>query len=420
MAGATENRAELHWYMGGVASYFFGSGIHTVLFPWLLTFYLHQPADRVGIAQMLVMLPMLVLGVFGGAKADRTELRSHLMRLQLGNALVPLALAGLFVLDLLSYEALIGCSIVSSAINAFTMPARDSLLTKVASRSLNGRIQQAVTMATGMQFLSQVAGLVAGGAAVLLGAAPLMILHAVSLFVAAFTTYKLPPAPSHSAAPREGGPSRLGQIKEGFDIVWQSESIRPVVMLMFLSGVLYIGVFMVLFPILIRDVYDGSSFELAFINICFFGGIGVSSIIQSRLRPIRRQGRAIMCAMCMGSITMVFLHFHPPLWAVFVLVLGWGLSAGVSMSQSRAIVQMGASDSHRARVLSVFQLGSMGGGPIGALLIGYVITTLGPLNAVLVPSSCMVVLWLSIFFFTKLWQVEVRHEMQTGQTEKTA
>ncbi|MEQ9519496.1 MAG: MFS transporter, partial [Parvibaculum sp.] len=178
--------------------------------------------------------------------------------------------------------------------------------------------------------------------------------------------------------------------------------------------------FMVLFPILIRDVYNGSSLELAFINICFFGGIGVSSIIQSRLRPIKRQGRAIMCSMCMGSVTMVFLHFHPPLWVVFMLVLGWGLSAGISMSQSRSIVQMGANDTHRARVLSVFQLGSMGGGPIGALMIGFVISTLGPLDAVLVPSSCMVVLWLSIFFFTKLWRVEVAHGQIAGQATEAA
>ncbi|MEQ9520514.1 MAG: MFS transporter, partial [Parvibaculum sp.] len=236
MAEPIENKGELGWYMGGVASYFFGGGIQTVLFPWLLTFYLHQPADRVGIAQMFAMLPMLVLGLFGGAKADRAELRAHLMRLQFLNALVPAVIALLYFAGHLSYVVLIACTIAGSAIGAFVMPARDSLLTKVATRSLSGRIQQAVTMATGMQFLSQVVGLVAGGAAVLLGAAPLMILHSVSLLIAAFTTYKLPPAPAQPIHPDKGPTSRLAQIKEGFDIVWQSESIRPVVLLMFFSG----------------------------------------------------------------------------------------------------------------------------------------------------------------------------------------
>ena len=76
------------------------------------------------------------------------------------------------------------------------------------------------------------------------------------------------------------------------------------------------------------------------------------------------------------------------------------------MSQSRAIVQIAAVDSHRARVLSVFQLGMMGGGPIGAFGAGFVIEALGPLNAVLVPSSCMVFLWLTMFFATNLWKIE--------------
>jgi len=113
---------------------------------------------------------------------------------------------------------------------------------------------------------------------------------------------------------------------------------------------------------------------------------------------------------------MVFVHFHPPLWAVYVLALFWGLSSGISMSQSRAIVQIAATDTHRARVLSVFQLGMMGGGPIGAFMAGFVIQAFGPLNAVLVPSSCMVVLWLMVFFFTNLWKIEAG----TGQAEKPA
>jgi len=123
-----------------------------------------------------------------------------------------------------------------------------------------------------------------------------------------------------------------------------------------------------------------------------------------------------MLAMCTGSIMMVFVHFHPPLWAVYMLALCWGLASGISMSQSRAIVQIAATDTHRARVLSVFQIGMMGGGPIGAVMAGFVIQALGPLNAVLVPSSCMVVLWLVVFFSTNLWKIEAG----TGQAAKPA
>ena len=195
-------------------------------------------------------------------------------------------------------------------------------------------------------------------------------------------------------------------VKEGLLAVLRHDRIRPVLTLMFFSGVLFMGVFLVLFPILIRDVYHGSSREIGFVFMSFFGGIGISSLVLSRLRPIRRQGRVIMLAMCVGSVVMVLVHFHPPILGVDALALVWGLAAGVSMSQARAIVQESASDEMRARMLAGFNLGTMGGGPIGSLLTGYVIEWIGPLNAVLVPSGLMVILWIAVYAFTPLWKIE--------------
>ena len=407
MNDAPQTHHEMRWFLAGVGGYFFAGGIGSVMIPWILAFVLNESAERIGIGQMAVMAPMLVLSLFGGVTADRSELRRLLSRLQLATAVAPLALMVSYVTGYLSFTTVICYAIAVSALGAYTMPARDSLLSRVAQRAPEITIQQVVAAATGWQFLSQVAGLLLGGTAQFLGAPFLLVAQSASLVMAAFTTRRLPPAPAaHHKAPHPVRRSRLKDIGEGIGLVWHNESVRPVVLLMFFSGILYIGVFMVLFPVLVRDVYQGGSFEIAFINVCFFGGIGVSSIIQSRRVPIKRQGRAIMLAMCTGSTVMIFLHFGPPLWVVNGLALTWGLSAGISMSQSRAVVQAQTSDANRARILSVFQLGNMGGGPIGSFAAGYVISWLGPLDAVLLPSAAMVVLWLSIFAFTDLWRVE--------------
>ena len=228
-------------------------------------------------------------------------------------------------------------------------------------------------------------------------------MQSLLLGLASYTTSKLSLSPPTSVGVRR---SQLHEIGEGLVVLWESDRLRPVVMMMFMSGILFMGVFMVLFPIMVRDVYHGSSPEIALINMCFFGGIGISSFTLSRLRPIRRQGRAMMLAMCMGSCVMVLMHFGMPIYVVDGLSLCWGLAAGISMSQSRAVVQESASAHMRARLISAFQLGNMGGGPIGALATGYLIRWLGPLDAVLVPVGLMIVLWLSIFFFTPLWRLE--------------
>jgi MFS family permease len=401
---ARDHRADHRWYMAGIWSYFLAGGIQGVLFPWIITVVLDESSDRVGIAQMFSMLPMLLLGLFGGAAADRAELRRHLMKLQAIATLPPLILAVLIYNGILTYELMILYVLALSSLGGYIMPARDSMLSRVAVNSMGGNIQRAVALAMSGQFLGQVVGFQLGGPAEYIGAWPLLMLQSALLAFAVFTTSRLPavlPTPREHARRQP-----FKDVKEGFLAVLKHDRIRPVLMLMFFSGILFMGVFMVLFPILIRDVYHGSSREIGNVMASFFGGIGISSFVLSRLKPIRRQGRAIMLAMCTGSVVMVMIHFNPPIWGVYLLALGWGLAAGVSMSQSRAIVQESASDALRARMLAGFNLGTMGGGPIGAILTGYVIRWVGPLDAVLVPCSLMVVLWSAIFFLTPLWRIE--------------
>ena len=394
------------WYMAGLWGYFLAGGIQGVLFPWIIAFVLHESSDRVGIAQMFSMLPMLILGLFGGAMADRVELRAHLMRLQFIAMAPPLALAALIWNGILFYEMMILYALALSTLGGFIMPARDSMLSRVAMTSLGGNIQRAVALAMSGQFLGQVGGYALGSPAEYVGAGPLLILQALLLGFAAFTTSRL--AASPPVEHRVPGARRrpLRDVKEGLEAVWRDERIRPVLLLMFFSGILFMGVFMVLFPLLIRDVYHGSSREIGFVFMSFFGGIGISSFVLSRMRPIRRQGRAIMLAMCTGSGVMVLIHFEPPIQGVFLLAHCWGLAAGISMSQSRAIVQESATPALRARMLAGFNLGTMGGGPIGAVLIGYLIAAVGPLDAVLVPCGLMIFLWVAVYWLTPLWRVE--------------
>ena len=47
---------------------------------------------------------------------------------------------------------------------------------------------------------------------------------------------------------------------------------------------------------------------------------------------------------------------------------------------------MAAPASHRARILSLFQLGLMGGAPVGALLIGYFAALTDPRAAPVYPA----------------------------------
>ncbi len=408
----TNGWSEFLWYVGGHGSYFAAMGIQGVVYPYLVTFELHMPADMIGLAQMFSMLPMFGLVLFGGMTADRKELRLHLVRLQILAAAPMAALALLVLTQTLTFPLLILCSLATGAISAYVMPARDSLLNRVARRSPSGDIQQAVSYVTGVQFGAQVVGILIGRMVTIVGAGYMLLGVVFSLFFSAFCSTNLRPAPP--GIPDDGTELRPGErkwqrnlreIREGLMEVRRSERMTSVILLMFLGGLFVMGILYVLLQVLIRDVYHGGIREYAIIMICFTVGITITTTLMGRFFRLHRQGKAMLIAFLNGPFVLAVIHFQPPLWVVYLLVLLWGSTAGVTMSTSRTIVQELAVESHRARIMSVFQLGFLGGAPLGALAIGYITRLLGPLDATLVLSAGIVAVWLGLFFFTNLWSL---------------
>ena len=113
------------WYLAGTSSWFASSGMQTIVFPWLVTVVLHEPAARVGIAQMSLMAPSIFLMLLGGAVADRADCRRLLVRGHLVAALPPLLLGAAIAGGWLVYDGLIAYALAVGTAGAFVMPALD-------------------------------------------------------------------------------------------------------------------------------------------------------------------------------------------------------------------------------------------------------------------------------------------------------
>ena len=83
----------------------------------------------------------------------------------------------------------------------------------------------------------------------------------------------------------------------------------------------------------------------------------------------------------------------------------WGIGAGISMTQGRTIIQIVAPPTHRARLMSLFQLGLSGGGPIGAFLAGSIAAVWGTKAALTVPALAMLVLVAVVLTRSRLWSM---------------
>jgi MFS family permease len=144
---------------------------------------------------------------------------------------------------------------------------------------------------------------------------------------------------------------------------------------------------------------------------CFWGGSILSSIVISRIGNIVNRGRLIVIAVSNGALILTLISVPAPLVVLYILVFIWGLGAGVMMSMSRTTVQEYAPPAHRARILSLYQLGFTGGMSVGALFIGFVAAMLGPRDATLVPAGLMVLVILWLVTQTKIWHIAaLKHE----------
>jgi MFS family permease len=385
------------WYLGGVGSWYVGYGMGSILFPWLVAVVLHESPHRLGLAQLALMGPSTALLLIGGAVADRRDCRALLVRYHALALLPPVALGVAIVVDVISYPVVLAYGLAMGTLSAFIMPARDSLLT----RMVTGGLPRAVALTAAAQFVFQLAGIALAGMAGYIGPVPLLAVQSLALGAGAVTAWRLRPAPPISSASAE---NRLAAIREGLHVVVRSPRILPIVVAIAAVGVFYVGAFVVVIPLLVRDAYGGGAAELAIVNFCFWGGTVAATLAQVGRRAVERPGRAILLSLTFGAVILAAMAVPSPFWMLVGLCTVWGMGGGVTMTQARTVAQLAAPGTHRARVLAVFQFGLLGGAALGAVVIGYIVGAVGPRQAVIYPAVAMtcVLAWLALG--SSLWK----------------
>lgn len=176
--------------------------------------------------------------------------------------------------------------------------------------------------------------------------------------------------------------------------------------LMFGVGIFVIGAFLVVLPIVNRDVYGFGSDGIRDMFVTFWMGAFVSSLVLSVFKRIKRQGRLLLTAQFLGSASILAMMWQVPHWTFLAIVFLWGVAAGISIAMSRAIVEDAAPKEKLARVLSIYQLGFMAGAPLGAAMMGALVDLFGPQRIAIVPAGGMTLLILWMVFFTPVWNMK--------------
>ena len=376
-------RPSYPWFIAGVGSWFAAMGMQSVLFAWLVVGVLGLDGKWVGVAQSAHMVPSMLLILLGGAVADRRDRRDLLVGLHALAGATAAALAALVWAGWLTFPLLLAYALCLGSIQAFVLPARDSLLSEVTRVDM----LRAVTGLNLAQWGFQALGAYAAGLAAWIGIAPALSLVAMVLLVGVGMFGRLAPAPPHQR-PTQG--LRAADLWVGMRIVLASPSLAPVFTLTLAVGVLFGGPFMVVFPLLVRDYYAGDVWQLAYMSTAFPVGTLAGGLALLLRGGLRRKGAAQLAAVAAGSLCLGVVAVGLPFWAALIAVGGWGVCGSVFMNAGRTVFQEQAPIEQRARVLAAYSLGFMGAsGLLGAPLSGLLADAIGPLATLALASGCM-------------------------------
>ena len=388
-AGTTQTIVELHLWRTLVAT---GVGAGLALAGALL-----QGVFRNGLASPAIIgvtsgaglgasLAILILGGYGSG---------ILVEAVSGNAsymVTGMAFAGAIGV------CLIVTALAASLLNSASNPARNTILNIVAKN----RLQFAISLSTGIGSIATMAGTKAAGELDSIGLENVLYLQAALFVVGGFFAALLKPGETPVA--QAGRQSMIANIRDGLVYVWRFRLARDIIGLNCLSSFFNAGAWMVAIPFIVKETYGGDAVMLANINVVFYFGSLIANFGLLRFMPLLRPGRLYLIMQVTRIAVLALIWIEPPLWVMWIAAAYWGFNMGVTTTMSRLMVQEIAEPEYRARTMSVFTLGLMSATPIGSLVLGFVIGSFGPLNALIPGMVASLLIFAAGVLGTSIWR----------------
>jgi MFS family permease len=330
----------------------------------------------VGLTGFFQLVPLVVLGLYGGALLDRFDRRRVALFSTMGLWGSTLAFVAQSLAGLNSVALLYAIIAVQSGFFAIANPARQAIIPRLVPAHLLPAANALNTLTWGLAFTigPVVAGfLVAGTGTVTTVYALDLIVFAISVWA----MWRLPSLPPEGRAP---------DAARGWRSVWDGirflKGKRNLQMSFYLDIVAMVfGMPRALFPAIATAWYGGSLADVALIVGLLSAAPAVGSItatvLSGPLGKVRRQGRAVVMSICVwGSAIAVFGLVRELPVALVLLAIAGGADS-VSAIFRTTILQAATPDDYRGRLQGIYTVVVVGGPRLGDVEAGAVAEVFG-------------------------------------------
>lgn len=344
----------------GQGTSFVGSMLTQVAVP-VQVFAITNSSFYVGLVSLGGLLPLVTLGIYGGAIADRVDRR----RLSLVSSLVSwLMTLGLLLLTLAgvhSVWAILGLVAVQSGAFAVSSSSRGAIIPRIVPLDL---VAAANTLSFTISTASGAVGPLLAGAVVGLhhGFVYAYTIDAVLFTAGLYANFRLPPIPPDPAGRSVSGMRAVG---EGLRFIGS----RPVLVMSFLVDIAAMVLAMPrsLFPEVAADRFHGS---VGLLYAAIPIGSVVAGLSSGWISRVRRQGVALVISIACWGACVAVAGLVRSLWLVLLLLAVAGAADLVSAVYRQTILQTYAPDEMRGRMQGVFTAVVAGGPRLGDLRAG--------------------------------------------------
>lgn len=316
-----------------------------------------------GIITALQFLPMVFFGMYGGMLADRFPKRTILLCTQTAAGVLAAVMWILVATDVVTLWMVGTLALLLGVVSSIDMPTRLSFIVEMVGPDdlINAVALNSATFNSARIIGPAIAGVVIAAA----GLAPVFAVNALS-YLAVIVGLSLMRVselrPSHRL------PRGRGQLREAVTYVAKR---RQLLLPMLLVGML--GMFgfntQITLALMAKDVFHRSAGGYGALSSALAVGALVGALMTAR-RGQPRVALLIASAILFG-LTEIVVGLAPNIIVFALLLVPMGVLMITFAASANAIVQLGAGEEIRGRVMALYSLVFLGGTPIGAPLIGW-------------------------------------------------
>ncbi len=358
-------------YFFGQAVSLQGTWMQNIAQAWLM-YRLTDSAFMLGLASAAALIPVLLLGLWGGVLADRFDRRRLLLVCQ------SLALVHALVLALLTLKGWVApwhillLAVAIGVVHALEMPARHAFVAQLVPRS---DLPNAVALNSSLFHLSRFAGpAVAGLLVAWIGEGWVFVINGFTFLAVIIALLMIV-----TQAEGDGHKQGAGRgVAAGLRYAWQERRIRFALTLVAMVSLLG-TTSAVLMPLFARQVFVAGPEALGWL----MAAIGLGSLfgalsLARRGTKVEGMSRRLRRAAFSASLVLLAFSYVPWFWLGLLILPFAGYFLTTAVASSNAYIQLLVPDAMRGRVMALFTVTLHGLMPLGQLTLGALADGFGP------------------------------------------